>query len=116
MGRAVPRHSAREQPSNQVRRCARWVISLELEGSAAYTKHSLFYGFDDVEANGARAGTETTRCSSRPALFNKNPAIRVNVVVAHIAGEEAAVRPVPIVEDELLFRRRQSLLSKWMWL
>ncbi|KAE9201741.1 hypothetical protein PF005_g14836, partial [Phytophthora fragariae] len=88
--RRSPPKAATFSPSNQVRRCARWVISLELEGSAAYTKHSLFYGFDDVEANGARAGTETTRCSSRPALFNKNPAIRVNVVVAHIAGEEAA--------------------------
>ncbi|KAE9358374.1 hypothetical protein PF008_g2722 [Phytophthora fragariae] len=85
--RRSPPKAATFSPSHQVRRRARCVVSLELEGSAAYTKQSLFYDFNDVEANGARAGMETTRCSSRPALLNKNPATRVNAVVAHIAGE-----------------------------
>ncbi|KAE9290637.1 Sulfite reductase [NADPH] flavoprotein component [Phytophthora fragariae] len=73
--------------------------SLELEGSAAYTKQFLFYGFDDVEADGARAGTETSSVfESTLDLLNKNPATRVNAVVTHSAGEEAAARPVSTLE------------------
>ncbi|KAG6610808.1 Sulfite reductase [Phytophthora cinnamomi] len=73
--------------------------SLELEGSAAYTKQFLFYGFDDVEADGARAGTETsTVFESTLGLLNKNPATRVNAVVTHSAGEAAAIRPVSTLE------------------
>ncbi|GMF51043.1 unnamed protein product [Phytophthora fragariaefolia] len=73
--------------------------SLELEGSAAYTKQFLFYGFDDVEADSARAGTETsTLFESTLDLLNKNPATRVSAVVTHSAGEEAAARPVSTLE------------------
>ncbi|POM76457.1 Sulfite reductase [Phytophthora palmivora] len=73
--------------------------SLELEGSAAFTKQFLFYGFDDVEADVARAGTETNKLfESTLDLLNKNPATRVNAVVTHSAGEEAAQRPVSTLE------------------
>ncbi|KAH7466012.1 hypothetical protein KRP22_014995 [Phytophthora ramorum] len=73
--------------------------ALELEGSAAYTKQFLFYGFDDAEADSARAGTETNKLfESTLDLLNKNPATRVNAVVTHSAGEEAAVRPVSTLE------------------
>ncbi|ETI49155.1 hypothetical protein L917_06613 [Phytophthora nicotianae] len=73
--------------------------SLELEGSAAYTKQFLFYGFDDVESDAARAGTETNKLfASTLDLLNKNPATRVNAVVTHSAGEEAAERPVSTLE------------------
>ncbi|KAG7379058.1 hypothetical protein PHYPSEUDO_009101 [Phytophthora pseudosyringae] len=73
--------------------------SLELDGSAAYTKQFLFYGFDDVEADAARAGTETTKLfESTLDLLNKNPATRVNAVVAHSAGKEAEERPVSTLE------------------
>ncbi|KAK1933786.1 Sulfite reductase [NADPH] flavoprotein component [Phytophthora citrophthora] len=73
--------------------------SLELEGSAAYTKQFLFYGFDDVEADAARAGAETSKLfESILGQLNKNPATRVNAVVTHSAGEEAAERPVSTLE------------------
>ncbi|RMX65711.1 hypothetical protein DD238_004743 [Peronospora effusa] len=73
--------------------------ALELEGSAAYTKQYLFYGFDDVEDDAARAGTETDKLfRSTLDLLNKNPATRVNAVVTHSAGEEATVRPVSTLE------------------
>ncbi|KAF4038513.1 Oxidoreductase NAD-binding domain [Phytophthora infestans] len=73
--------------------------SLELEGSAAYTKQFLFYGFDDVESDTARAGTETNKLfESTVDLLNKNPATRVNAVVTHSAGEGAAERPVSTLE------------------
>jgi sulfite reductase (NADPH) flavoprotein alpha-component len=73
--------------------------SLELEGSAAYTKQFLFYGFDDVETDAARDGQETSKLfESTLDLLNKNPATRVNAVVTHSAGEKAAVRPVSTLE------------------
>ncbi|OWZ18377.1 Sulfite reductase [Phytophthora megakarya] len=73
--------------------------SLELEGSAAFTKQFLFYSFDDVEADAARPGTETTSLfDSTLDLLNKNPATRVNAVMTHSAGEEAAQRPVSTLE------------------
>ncbi|KAG7399959.1 hypothetical protein PHYBOEH_007479 [Phytophthora boehmeriae] len=73
--------------------------SLELEGSAAYTKQFLFYGFDDVDAEASRAGSETTKLfESTLSLLNKNPSTRVNAVVSQSAGPEAAVRPVSTLE------------------
>ncbi|KAF4318225.1 hypothetical protein G195_008532 [Phytophthora kernoviae 00238/432] len=73
--------------------------SLELEGSAAYTKQFLFYGFDDVDSETSRAGAETTKLfESTLGLLNKNPSTRVNAVVTHSAGPEAAVRPVSTLE------------------
>ncbi|CAI5746559.1 unnamed protein product [Peronospora destructor] len=73
--------------------------ALELEGSAVYTKQYLFYGFDDAEADAARAGTETDKLFELTLyLLNKNPATRVNAVVTHSAGEKAAVRPVSTLE------------------
>ncbi|RLN95289.1 hypothetical protein BBJ28_00012254 [Nothophytophthora sp. Chile5] len=72
---------------------------LELEGSAAYTKQFLFYGFDDVEGDAARVGTETSQLfTSTLDLLNKNPTTRVNAVVTHSTGSAAAARPVATLE------------------
>ncbi|KAG7387786.1 hypothetical protein PHYPSEUDO_013685 [Phytophthora pseudosyringae] len=69
--------------------------SLDLENSATYMKQFLWYGFDEVELDASRAGTEANKLfESTLDPLNKKPGTAVNAVVNEIAGEEAAGHPV----------------------
>ncbi|KAG7387704.1 hypothetical protein PHYPSEUDO_013831 [Phytophthora pseudosyringae] len=93
---------ARDPRGHQLHRATDW----RRRGAAAERRgravpRAVAHGFDDVEAEAARAGTETTKLiKSTLDPLNKNPATRVNAVATHSAGEEAAEHLVSTLEGQ----------------
>ncbi|KAE9048655.1 hypothetical protein PR002_g329 [Phytophthora rubi] len=75
----------------------------ELDGSVAYTKPFLLYGFDDVEADGARAATETIS-EGRVRAIPK----RATSLIVDVLGENDSDTPTASLAPSPLHKLRAT--------